>query len=142
LPGRTEAAGEDAANNNQGKAMNKRPRSVTFISWVFIATGVIGFSYHISKFNVHDAFGHDGILVCVVRLLAIVGGAFMLLGWNWARWLSILWMTAHTILSVFHQLSELIMHSVLLAVFVLFLFRPQASEFFRRARAERAQSKN
>src|SRR5262245_53663552 len=122
--------------------MSKRPRSVTFISWVFIAAGVIGFSYHVVKFNAHDPFDYDGIWVCVVRLLAIVGGVFMLHGWNWARWLSILWIAAHTILSIFHPLSELFMHSLLLAVFAFFLFRPQASEFFRRARAERAQSKN
>jgi hypothetical protein len=122
--------------------MSKRPRSVTFISWLFIATGVIGFSYHVVKFKAHDPFDSDGIWILAVRLLAVVAGAFMLLGWNWARWLSILWMAAHTILSVFHPLSELIMHSALLAVFAFFLFRPQASEFFRRARAERAQSKN
>jgi hypothetical protein len=122
--------------------MSKRPRSVTLIGWVFIAAGVIGFSYHVAKFKAHDPFNSDGIWVCAVRLLAIVAGAFMLQGWNWARWLSILWIAGHTILSVFHPLSELIMHSVLLAVFAFFLFRPQASAYFRCARAERAQNKN
>ena len=119
--------------------MNKRPLSVTVISWIFVATGVVGLAYHATEFKSARPFEGDVIWVCLVRLLAIVGGAFMLRGWNWARWLSILWIAWHVILSVFHPLSELIMHVVLLAVFTFFLFRPRVSAYFRSGRAGRAQ---
>ena len=119
--------------------MNKRPLSVTVISWIFVATGVVGLAYHATEFNPARPFEGDVFWVCLVRLLAIVGGAFMLRGWNWARWLSILWIAWHVILSFFHPLSELIMHGVLLAVFAFFLFRPRVSAYFLSGRAGCAQ---
>jgi hypothetical protein len=114
--------------------MNKRPRSVTVISCLFIAAGAIGLAYHATEFKTQRPFQSDLVWVCFVRLLAILCGAFMLRGSNWARWLLIVWIGYHVILSAFHTLFELVMHSLLFAVVAYFLLRPQASAYFRGTR--------
>jgi hypothetical protein len=115
--------------------MNRRPLSVTVISCLFIAAGIIGFAYHATEFKPQGQFKYGLVWVCFVRLLAILSGLFMLRGSNWARWLLLLWIVYHVILSAFHTLSELAMHSLLLVVVAYFLFRPEASAYFRAARA-------
>ena len=115
--------------------MNKRPRSVTVISWLFVAAGAIGLAYHATEFK---AFQYEVVWVCLVRLLAILCGVFMLRGSNWARWLLLVWIAYHVILSAFHSLSELVVHSLLFAVVAYFLLRPQASAYFRKTQVEGA----
>ena len=119
--------------------MNERPRSITVISWLFIAAGVIGLAYHATEFKADRPFQYDVGWVCLVRLLAILCGVFMLRGSNWARWLLLVWIAFHVVLSAFHSLFELVIHSLLFAVVAYFLFRPQASAYFRGARAEPPQ---
>jgi len=116
--------------------MNKRPRSISVISWLFVAAGAIGLAYHATEFKVDRPFQYDVVWVCLVRLLAILCGVFMLRGSNWARWLLLVWIAYHVILSAFHSLSELAMHTLLLGVVAYFLFRPRASAYFRGASAE------
>ena len=116
------------------ETMKKRPLSVTIIAWLYIAMGVVGLAYHATEFKLARPFENDAVWICLVRLLAIIAGAFLLRGRNWARWLSIAWMAWHVGLSAFHPLPELIMHSVLLGVFALFLLRPPASAWFRAAK--------
>ncbi len=114
--------------------MNRRPVSITIISWLFIATGSLGVIYHASEFNVQQPFANEVLLACSVRLLAIIGGAFMLRGCNWARWLLALWMAYHIGLSAFHSAVEVGMHLMLFGIIGYFLFRPQGSAYFRRGR--------
>ena len=116
--------------------MNQRPLAVTIIAWVYIAAGVIGLAYHATEFKIERPFENDAAWVCSVRLLAIVAGAFLLRGHNWARWLAVVWMVWHVGLSVFHPWSELIVHTVLLVVIAFFLFRTRASAYFRAARTK------
>jgi len=111
--------------------MKKRPLSITIISWLFVAAGVIGLAYHATEFKAQRPFEYDVVWVCFVRLLAVLSGALMLRGSNWARWLLLVWIAYHVILSAFHSLSELAMHTLLLGVVAYFLFRPQASAYFR-----------
>ena len=120
--------------------MNKRPLSVTVMGCIFIAAGVVGFAYHVTEFKALRPFDYSLILVCLVRLLAILGGVFALRGRNWARWLLLAWITYHVILSVFHSLPELITHSLLLVLVAYALFRPQASAYFRGERTVPAES--
>src|SRR5206468_3983960 len=82
-------------------AVHKRPITVAIIGYLFIAVGSIGLIYH----TVEERHPFDGELIWIVllRLLAIVGGAFLLRGRNWARWLLIAWMGYHVALSVFHS---------------------------------------
>src|SRR2546426_4292958 len=120
--------------NALNKRMNKRPRSITVISWIFIAAGVIGLSYHATEFKPQRPFQYDVVWVCLVRLLAIACGVFMLRGRNWARWLLLIWIAYHVILSGVHSLFQLVVHGLLFAVVAYFLFRPRASAYFRGAR--------
>src|SRR5436190_8114586 len=111
--------------------VNKRPISITVIAVIFLAAGTIGLVYHASEFNTKGPFQFDVLWVCLVRLMAILGGLFMLRASNWARWLLVIWLVYHVILSAFHSLSQVIVHSLLLAVITWFLFRPRASAYFR-----------
>jgi hypothetical protein len=120
--------------------ISKRPLPVTVISCLFLVAGVIGIAYHATEFKTHGPFQYDLILVCVVRLVAVICAVFMLRASNWARWLLIIWLAYHVILSAFHSTSELIIHSLLLAVIAYFLFRPAASAYFRGARMEPTQA--
>ena len=116
--------------------MSKRPRSITVISWIFAATGIVGLAYHATEFKAESPFQYDLFWVFLVRLLAIICGVFMLRGSNWARWGLLGWIAYHVILSAFHSPTELVMHGLLFAVVAYFLFRPHVSAYFRGARAE------
>ena len=116
--------------------MKKRPTAVTIISWLYIATGIVGIAYHAREFNPRHLFEGDAILALSVRALAIVSGIFMLRGNNWARWLALAWIGFHVILSAFHAVGELVMHAALLIVVAYFLFRPEAMRYFSAMRTE------
>jgi len=111
--------------------MRKRPVAITVIGWIFIVVGVVALLYHLR----HPS--EEGLVwVCFVRVLAIVSGAFMLWGFNWARWLLVVWIAYHVILSAFHSLFEVVIHGLLFGVVVYFLFRAQASAYFRDTKTE------
>jgi hypothetical protein len=110
--------------------MQKRPIAVTIIALIFIAAGVIGIVYHAPELNIRRPFESDVVLALIVRLLAIVCGAYMLRGSNWARWVAVLWMAYHVALSWFHSFGELAMHALLLAVIAYFLFRGREARYF------------
>jgi hypothetical protein len=111
--------------------MKKRPLSVTIIGWLFILIGTIGFLYHSNELRSPRRFGSYLIWVCLLRLIAIVSGAFLLRGNNWARWVLLIWMAYHVGLGVLHSWSDVLIHSLILIVIAFFLWRPQASAYFR-----------
>jgi hypothetical protein len=116
--------------------MNHRPRSVTIISWIFIAVGAIALTYHLLPRHIGElkdqrSLEHGLVWVLLIRFLAIVGGVFMLIGHNWARWLLVAWMIFHFVLSFFHDSVQVVVHGLLFGVILFFLFRPQASAYFR-----------
>ncbi len=124
----------------QSLAMDKRPRAITVISWIFIAFGSIALLA--SSLSLVDTSAAQIIaelkahwMAHVVRILAVVSGVFMLYGYNWARWLLVVWLGYHVILSVLHSPLQLLVHTLFLAVALYFLFRPQASAYFRYTRA-------
>ena len=104
---------------------------------MFIAVGSIALAYHLQpqhtvEFRAHPSLGNELIWVCLVRMLAIISGVFMLRGWNWARWLLVVWLAYHVALSALHSVFEVIVHGLLFGVIVYFLFRAAANAFFRR----------
>lgn len=111
--------------------MNKRPLSITIIAWLFIAAGVTCIVYHSSEFNVHNLFARELLLGLFVRLLAIIGGISMLRCANWGRWLLLVWMMYHVVLSFYHDLAQVATHALLLAVITYFLLRPDAAAYFK-----------
>jgi hypothetical protein len=100
--------------------------------------GTIGFVSHFNGIHAGNAFRYDGIWIEVVEVLAIVCGAFMLRGHNWARWLAIAWMAFHVVLSAFGAFHELAIHSGFCAAIIWILFRPAAVKYFRGERTEPA----
>jgi len=121
--------------------MIKRPLSVTIIGWLIIAAGTVGLVYHATEFKTDRPFQYELVVICLIRLFAIVCGVFMLRGRDWARWGILVWVAYHVILSAFHTLSELVIHSLLFVVVAWFLLRARASVYFRAARDNDARRK-
>jgi len=109
---------------------NSRPTSVTVLAWLFLAIGVGALMHHATKF---DRFDFNAVLISAVQLAAVVAGVFMLRGHNWARWLLVLWMAFHVVISGFDAMQKLIAHALMMAVICYFLFQPRASAYFQRA---------
>jgi hypothetical protein len=115
--------------------MKVRPLSITLISWLFMIFGSIALvsgllpltgantAQLIAEFKQHW-------MVHLSHLAAIVSGLFMLRGHNWARWLLVVWIVAHIVISALHSWSQLIVHVVIFSVILFFLFRRNASEYF------------
>jgi uncharacterized membrane protein len=111
--------------------MKKRPITVTVISWILIAAGTIGLIYHLFGVRLTQPFQYEFVWISAVRLLAVVSGAFMLSGMDWARWLAVAWIGFHFVLSFFHSLQEVVMHGLLFVLITYLLFRPEARTYFR-----------
>jgi hypothetical protein len=106
---------------------NTRPVTVLVLSCLYITVGAIGFAYHLRELM---ALQPDSVWIELVRLLAILSGAFMLRGRNWARWLALAWMAFHVAIS-FPALPQVLFHSLFLAVIAWLLFRPDVRRYFR-----------
>jgi hypothetical protein len=124
--------------------MTKRPLSITVISWIFIAFGGIALLTNLIPLADPSAAPRmaehrfEFWLISVIQFIALICGVFMLYGFNWARWLLVVWVGYHIILSVRHSPLELLMHSLLFAVVLYFVFRSQASAYFRGDRSAAA----
>ena len=105
---------------------DKRPLSVTILGCVYVVMGTVGLVYHFKR-----PFLSEDILIELVRFLAIISGAFMLRGHNWARWLALAWIAFHVVLSAFHSLGQFAIHCLFCAVIAWLLLRPDAARFFR-----------
>jgi hypothetical protein len=127
--------------------MNKRPSSITVISWIFIVFGSIAFlSSFLPPVGTPAALSLADLkthwMVHLARFLGVVSGVFMLYGFNWARWLLVIWIVFHLILSILHSPLQLLMHTLIFAVILYFIFRPQASAYFRGTSNSRVQSED
>jgi hypothetical protein len=110
----------------------KRPIAVTVIGWLFVAVGIIATTYHLIQTNWSDPFGNGNGWVLAVRVLAGVAGVLVLRGSNAGRWLLVVWMAYHVLLSYFHPLIELLVHTGLFVLLVYFLmFNRRCEDFFR-----------
>ena len=76
----------------------------------------------------------DDLEVLAIGIAALVGGAFVLRGHNWARWLLAAWMLLHVVISV-GQPRELIAHLLIFGFVAYLLFRSRASAYFSPGRA-------
>jgi len=114
--------------------MNRRPLAVTLIGWLYIVVGAAGFMFHVRGFDLRHPFDLGPILVELLEIVALACGVYLLRGRNWARWGALAWIGFHVVLSAFHVLPELVVHSVFCAVLAYFLLRPSAGRYFRAAR--------
>jgi hypothetical protein len=93
-----------------------------------LAVGAIGFVYHFREVLL---LHKDSVGIEITELLAVVCGAFLLRGHNWARWLALAWIAFHVILSVFDSSHGLVIHGLFCVVIAWILFRPEATQYFR-----------
>ena len=105
----------------------KRPWAVTVLGLLFMVAGLVGLFYHVTT----EKFGWGLILVLLLRLLAVVGGIFLLLGRSWARWLTVGWLAIHVVVSALHSLEQMASHAVLLVIVTYFLFKEPEADYFR-----------
>ena len=110
--------------------VKKRPIAVTLLSLLLIVMGTIGLVYHLREFRSFHPFPLELLLVSVLRILAIVSGAYMLRGANWARWLAVSWIALHVGVSYFNGWGEMAMHAAILVVFAVASFNKRAGEYF------------
>ena len=111
----------------------KRPLSITILACIYLAVGVIGFAFHFRELLA----GHpDAVAIELTEFVAIVCAVFLIRGYNWARWLALVWIAFHVVLSAFHAIPELAIHAVFCAVIAWILFRPEAARYFRGVRME------
>lgn len=123
--------------------MMPRPRSITVIAWAFVAVGAGGLLKDWWPLLTSDAAQQiaklkaDGIAdlgpAWTSRLLAIIGGVWLLRGHNWARWLLVVWMVFHIGLSAFHSWAELLTHGAVFLPMFYFLFRGPSARYFQTA---------
>jgi len=113
----------------------KRPLSVTIVAILYLAVGIAGFIGHGWEALRATHFPPDAIAIEITEFFAIIAGAFLLRGQNWARWLAVAWMAFHVAISVSHSLRELAIHAVFLVLITWILFRSGATRYFCNAEA-------
>jgi hypothetical protein len=117
--------------------MKRYPIAVLIVALLFIVTGGIGLVYHAKEYIEQGSMNYEFAWVLLIRVLAIVCGILLLKRVNWARWLSIAWLAYHIVLSVFHSVSEIIMHSILLVIIAVLLFIPKSSDYFKHSKTSK-----
>ncbi|HLK03488.1 MAG TPA: hypothetical protein VKT53_03535 [Candidatus Acidoferrum sp.] len=105
----------------------KRPWPILVFGILFIVVGAVGFASHLTE----RPFERYIILISGVSLLAVVGGIFLLLGHNWARWLVLAWLAFHVFISAFDSFEKCAVHVAFLLIIGYCLLRPSTSLYFR-----------
>ena len=110
--------------------MRKRPVTILILGCVYIATGALGLAFHLDDLR-SPRLVEDGLIwIAMVRLAAVVIGAFLLRGAEWARWLALAWMAFHVVVGFLNTVREGAMHGLMLVVVAYILFRPEARAYF------------
>jgi len=108
-----------------------RLRSVTVVGVIFIALGVLDIWRGVAPLFASVRMATDDVEVLAIGIAAIVGGAYVIRGRNWARWLLAVWMAFHVAISV-GQPKQLVAHTVIFGCIAYLLFRRAASASFTR----------
>jgi hypothetical protein len=109
-----------------GAQKQRRPWEITFLGCGFVAIGVASGIVHAW----HAPINRWLLLIELVEVWAIIGGVFLILGKNWARWALIVWMAFHIMVGALHSVSMGLSHGVLAAAITYFLLRGHGSNFF------------
>lgn len=108
----------------------KRPIAITILSWLYIAVGVLSTAAHYANFTSNKPMVNEFVWITALGAAAVLAGAFMLRGHNWARWVALAWVAAHVVISALHLMHGLLVHSVLFVVIGFLLFSHDAREYF------------
>jgi hypothetical protein len=110
--------------------VSKRPLSVTVLAVLYIATGAVGFVYHLYAIVAARTLPGDLAAAEITELAAVVSGAFILRGARWAQWFALAWSAFHLAVSL-SSLQRAIVHGILLAVVAVCLFHSEARAYFQ-----------
>ena len=109
----------------------KRPLALTITGWFFIFAGLVGFAYHFYE-HLNSGFDTEAILVLIVRVAAIIGGVLVLKAYDIGRWLLLAWMAYHVVLSFYHDVMQVLTHSLFLIILLIIFFHPRVRIYFRK----------
>ena len=110
--------------------MKNCPLPVIIVSILFILAGCIGFAYHLKEiFESHNNLA-ETVWILFLRLLAVACGLLLLFRINWARFLTIVWLAYHVVISALNSTSEMIAHIAFLVLVSVLLFLPVSSAYF------------
>lgn len=121
--------------------MTPRPLSITILGWAFLALGAVSAAAALLALVGVPGAGGGATLearlaefgpMLAVQAVAGIGGALVLRGAEWGRWLVLGWMGYHVVLGFFHDLTELLVHGAMMALLTYVLYRPGANDYFRR----------
>lgn len=104
----------------------KRPFAVAFLGLLFIVVGLASLIYHLLS----SPLDYWSLPISLVGIIAVVGGVFLLKGRNWARWLVLIWLAFHVLVSALQSLSGALAHLLLLVAVGYFLLTPPDSKYF------------
>lgn len=105
----------------------KRPFEVTFLGWLFVVVGIVSTAFHLWK----GSLDRWTVPIVFVGLVAVVAGTFLLRGAAWARWLLLIWLAFHVVVSALNSISAALPHVVLLAAIAYVLLGPRTSKYFQ-----------
>lgn len=122
--------------------MNKRPTSITVISWILIVTAVgnlIMTTALVNNPTVLNTMGKSPIPIAFQYVMSYLGlvisavsGIAMLKRCNWARFLYVIWGSIGAFIGILTSPNKAGMFAglVVFVVFVFFLFNRKANTFF------------
>ena len=96
----------------------------------------MGSIYHLRDFSNPDIGLFEAVFILFLRVLAIVCGLLLLNKISWARWLAIVWLIYHVVISTFNSMSETVVHIIFLILVSVLLFLPVSTAFFRNKNAK------
>jgi hypothetical protein len=103
----------------------RRTPSVIAVGVIFLLLGVLDLYRGVAPMLGGAARpATDDLQVLAIGIAALVGGAFVIRGHNWARWLLAVWMLLHVAISVGHP-GQLVAHVVIFGFIAFLLFRPR-----------------
>lgn len=108
----------------------KRPYEVAVTGWLFIVIGILNTAWHLWK----GAFDRWMLAILFLTVSAIVAGVFLLRGARWARWLALVWLAFHVVVSALNSPWDALPHAVLLLVIGYVLLGPATSRYFQQAK--------
>jgi hypothetical protein len=120
------------SSSTQPQAARPRIRSVLAVGVLFLLLGTLDVWRGVAPLIAsapHWRMATDDVQVLMIGIVAIVGGAYVLRGANWARWLLAMWMALHVAISV-GQPAALLAHVVIFGSVAYLLFRSAASAHF------------
>ncbi len=142
-PYKTPKASLAIKQKKNSEQKNKRPTSITVISWLLIVGGGISLTSNTLTLNnpmVQDLMSKNPMpismqytMLYVGLLITIVCGIAMLKRQNWARLLYVGWGIFGSLVGVATSPMKLMMIPGIIGflIFVFFLFRPKANKYFK-----------